>query len=118
MTNSNSIPCPACGFLVFRGGYGSYDCCPVCDWEDDGTQISNPTSEGGANKRSLADAQEAILRRFPLEVQNFEGHLRSKTWRPLRPDEISTANLAKATSHWHSQAILAVSEAYWSKGGV
>jgi len=52
----------------------------VCGWEDDGTQISNPKSEGGANKTSLADAQLAILRKFPIEVQSFEGHARSTSW--------------------------------------
>src|SRR3989442_11313784 len=117
MNVAESIPCPACGFLVFLGAYGSYDNCPVCHWEDDGTQISNPTSEGGANKTSLADAQAAILRRIPIEVQSFEGHTRSKAWRPLRPDEIAAANSAKAREHWHSMGIVDVSEAYWSRGG-
>jgi hypothetical protein len=114
MSISESIPCPACGFLVFLRAYGSYAICPVCDWEDDGMQISNPTSEGGANKTSLADAQLAILRRIPIEIQSFAGHTRASSWRPLRPAEIAAANAAKANKHWHSMATVEVSEAYWS----
>jgi hypothetical protein len=117
MSVSKSIPCPACGFLVFLGTYGSYDICPVCGWEDDGTQISNPTSEGGANKMSLADAQLAILRKLPIEVQSFKEHARSPSWRPLRSNEIAAANAAKARQHWHSMAIVELSEAYWSRSG-
>ncbi|PYQ24493.1 MAG: hypothetical protein DMF79_01610 [Acidobacteria bacterium] len=103
--------------MFFSASTVRYDYCPVCDWEDDGTQFSNPTSEGGANKTSLADAQAAILRRIPIEVQDFEGHTRPKSWRPLRLDEIAAANSAKAREHWHSMAIADVSEAYWSRGG-
>src|SRR5262245_15657273 len=70
-------------------------------------QISNPTSEGGANKTALADAQVAILRKIPIEIQSCQGHTRSNSWRPLRPDEIAAANLTKARQHWHSVAAAA-----------
>jgi uncharacterized Zn finger protein (UPF0148 family) len=53
----SSEACPACGFRVFARGYGSYEVCPICDWEDDGVQLANPTSGGGANAESLADMQ-------------------------------------------------------------
>jgi hypothetical protein len=115
MIGSELIPCPACGFLVFHA-YGPYDNCRVCDWEDDGMQISNPTSERGANKTSFAEAQATILGRIPIEVQNYEGYARSGSWRPLRLDEIAAANVAKAVEHWHSIATVEVSEAYWSTG--
>jgi hypothetical protein len=49
--NPISYPCPACGFEVFDDAPGSYDLCPVCDWEDDGVQLRYPSMRGGANGR-------------------------------------------------------------------
>lgn len=42
------LPCPSCGFLTLEDFYGSYAICPICNWEDDGVQLANPTSNGGA----------------------------------------------------------------------
>jgi hypothetical protein len=48
------VPCPCCGYRTFRDpGYGSYDLCPVCFWEDDDLQLSEPDYRGGANDVSL-----------------------------------------------------------------
>ena len=96
-----------------EGMYGSYVICDVCGWEDDGVQLANPTSEGGANKKSLAQAQEAALTKYPPHIQVAEGNRRGTKWRPLHPDEIEAANSMKATKHWISPAVVNEHEAYW-----
>ena len=51
--------CPCCGFLTFGEPLGdTYEICPVCAWEDDGYQLVNPESDGGANKVSLNQARK------------------------------------------------------------
>ena len=111
-----ALPCPCCGFMTLQGEYGSYAVCELCDWEDDGVQLANPTSEGGANRRSLAQAQEAFVNKYPAHVELVAGSVRSKRWRPLSTEEIANANAKKAARHWHSDAVLTESEAYWSLG--
>jgi len=90
---SNIFPCPCCGFLVFDREAGSYDICPVCDWEDDEVQLRHPGLTGGANGRSLWQEQQRILKRFPPAVQEVEEHLRDPSWRPLEPEEAVTENV-------------------------
>ncbi len=113
MTN---IPCPCCGFETLEAEYGSYVICPVCEWEDDGVQLANPTSEGGSNRRSLSDAQRASLAAYPVALQIAKGYKRSLRWRPLLAAEILAADERKADNHWHSPAVVSESEAYWSVG--
>ncbi len=50
--------CPVCGKYEFEG-YGSFDVCEVCGWEDDSTQENNPDEDGGANHMSLNEARAA-----------------------------------------------------------
>jgi hypothetical protein len=50
-------PCPCCGYLVFSEPPGSDEICPICDWEDDESQLRFPSMGGGANKMSLIEAQ-------------------------------------------------------------
>ena len=76
-------PCPCCGFRVFAEGPGSYDICPVCGWEDDHVQLANPALTGGANRRSLWEEQQDVLRRLPPEVTETAGYQRDPHWRPL-----------------------------------
>ena len=110
----SQLPCPCCGFLTLEQEYGSYVICPVCDWEDDGVQLANPTSAGGANSHSLAEAQRAALVMHPAHVEIAKGYRRSIDWRPLSPAEVQAADAAKAVKHWHAIAVRAESEAYWS----
>jgi len=37
--------------------YGSYEICPVCFWEDDYVQYTDPDHKGGANPVSLSQAR-------------------------------------------------------------
>jgi len=55
-------PCPCCGFLT-RSDFesGTFDICPVCNWEDDDVQFHNIDYEGGANKESLRQARQNYL---------------------------------------------------------
>jgi hypothetical protein len=80
-------PCPACGFEVFDDPPGSYDICPVCDWEDDPVQLRFPVLRGGANKESLFERQRRILQRLPPEIVIHEGYHRCADWRPLTEEE-------------------------------
>lgn len=99
--------------MTLQNEYGSYAICVLCDWEDDGVQLANPTSEGGANKRSLAQARQVSLERYPPHVELAAGQRRSKKWRPLSSEEIESANAKKHVKHWHTSAVLTESEAYW-----
>ncbi len=51
-------PCPCCGFLTIgEQSPGTFEICPVCDWEDDNVQSEDPDYAGGANKVSLNEAR-------------------------------------------------------------
>ncbi|GAB3532929.1 CPCC family cysteine-rich protein [Pontibacter brevis] len=50
--------CPCCGYDTFEGEERlQYIICPICFWEDDPIQFSEPEYEGGANRVSLVQAQ-------------------------------------------------------------
>jgi hypothetical protein len=58
MRERNRFPCPCCGFLTLEEEPpGTFDICPVCNWEDDFVQFEDPEYEGGANRISLVDAR-------------------------------------------------------------
>lgn len=50
-------PCPCCGHLVFEGGPGTDEICPVCFWQDDMLCLLEPFEALGPNKVSLHEAQ-------------------------------------------------------------
>ncbi len=62
-------PCPACGFEVFDDMPGSYQICPICDWEDDAVQLKFPAMRGGANGESLFEKQQKEIKYLPLEIK-------------------------------------------------
>lgn len=109
----NDLPCPCCGFLTLEDEYGSFCICPVCDWEDDGVQLANPTSAGGANSRSLAEAQAKAIEKYPFNISITQGFRRSNRWRPLSAADIAAAEAQRANSQWHSSAVQTEAEAYW-----
>ena len=79
-------PCPCCGFLTLAEPSGSHDICAVCGWEDDPVQLRHPGMAGGANRRSLCDAQRAGGWAAPGRDRT-QGYRRAPEWRPLRDDE-------------------------------
>lgn len=53
--------CPCCGYNTFEGEERlQYIICPICFWEDDPIQFSEPDYEGGANRVSLVQAQKTL----------------------------------------------------------
>jgi hypothetical protein len=71
-----SYPCPCCGYLTFTGPPGGFEGCPICFWEDDGTQLRWPRLEGGANTVSLAQAQK-IFMECGASQRRFQPHVRA-----------------------------------------
>ena len=64
MSYNPRFACPCCGYLTLSDEPpGTYEVCPVCDWEDDAAQSANAEIEGGANAVSLGQAR-ANFREF------------------------------------------------------
>ena len=55
---SSSKRCPVCGKHEFEEE-NEYEICPICGWEDDLVQRSDPDYRGGANQMSVNEAREA-----------------------------------------------------------
>lgn len=70
------FPCPCCGHVVFEEEPGSDEICPVCFWQDDIVQLRWPNFAGGANRPSLIEAQENVVRIGAIE-ERFLQHVRS-----------------------------------------
>jgi hypothetical protein len=113
-TQRVSLPCPACGFeTVCESTYGTYGICPLCDWEEDPVQLANPCTGGGANRKSLAEAQHAALKKYPIGVEIAQGYKRDKRWRALESKEIEIIRSGLTTNVWPNKAILDETCAYW-----
>jgi hypothetical protein len=110
---AEDVTCPACGFAGLADGYGSYEVCDVCGWEDDGVQLANPTSGGGANTRSLAEVQAEIVGRIPVDVTTHGEFRRDPRWRPLSPGELTEAEGKRCLQHWHTPAAQDRMDVYW-----
>jgi hypothetical protein len=117
-SGASDLPCPCCGFLTLSEAYGSYALCSACGWEDDGVQLANPTSGGGANLASLRVAQVAALQKYPLAMTALvDGRVRADRWRPLNADELAQAEIRRAVAHGHSPVVVEPEQAYWAIGG-
>jgi hypothetical protein len=115
--NSIEYPCPSCGFYtISRDYFGTFDICPICDWEDDNVQLANPACGGGANQKSLIESQQDILKVVPLHIKNYEGYVRAERWRPLNENEIRLFKSEKAEKCWKNKAFLNLENVYWIKG--
>jgi hypothetical protein len=109
-------PCPSCGFLVFEEPAGSYDICPICQWEDDAVQLMHPTLQGGANRESLAEAQARVLQKISPVQDEWEGYRRDSLWRPLTESEISKSqNEPKTGFAYFVSAGEIIAKYYWKK---
>jgi cysteine-rich CPCC protein len=108
-------PCPACGFLVFDQPAGSYDVCPVCDWEDDHVQLRYPGMRGGANRESLRQYQDRILKRFPSDVQEAGEWQRDRSWRPVRDDECATERMPGSGTEYFEAVSEEAPPYYWQR---
>jgi hypothetical protein len=76
-------PCPCCGFLTLEEQPpGTFEICPVCRWEDDNIQGSDPEYAGGANVVSLREARENF-RTFGASQARFRDRVRDPT-----PEEV------------------------------
>lgn len=61
MDEVTPFPCPCCQFLTLsKAPPGTYDICPVCNWEDDPVQFYDPEFKGGANEVSLSAARKNL----------------------------------------------------------
>lgn len=98
-------PCPSCGFEVFVDSSGSYDICPICDWEDDGVQLRFPFMKGGANGECLFEWQQKVLKDYPLNLCKVKGFQRDKLWRPLTEKDYTDDNSFPKTGFDYFQAI-------------
>lgn len=74
-----NYPCPCCTFLTLNEEPpGTFQICPVCNWEDDNVQFDDPDYEGGANGISLLRAKEnfknigAVKEEYIKEVRSPE----------------------------------------------
>lgn len=81
--------CLCCHYLTMsEEPPGSYRICPVCFWEDDVVQVSDPESAGGANSSSLVKARRNFAA-FGASEQRFLSLVRKP-----RTDEIPTISSA------------------------
>jgi Cysteine-rich CPCC len=95
MSNAETpkYPCPCCGYITLDEGPGLYDICPICDWEDDLSQLRFPTTLG-ANKVSLIEAQQNFIKigaKSPEHIDHIDDSIsdykRDPQWRPIDPDK-------------------------------
>lgn len=56
-----SYQCPCCDFFTLHGR-GSFECCPICYWEDDGQDLDQPDRVSDANHITLRQARRNFER--------------------------------------------------------
>jgi hypothetical protein len=93
-------PCPCCGFVTLGEPAGSFAICAICGWEDDLVQLRDPNRTGGANARSLRQAQEAG-RWAAVDRDLMRGYMRARGWRPLEPSDGSASSVQASGSPYY-----------------
>ena len=80
-------PCACCGYMTI---IDEYDICPICRWEHDVAQESEPYEGIGANKVTLKQGQENFVRLGACEPGQVAYARRvtasdeiDPTWKPL-----------------------------------
>lgn len=93
MPNSEpAFPCACCGYLTLsEGTHDTFEICPICFWEDDFVQFTDPDWEGGANRHSLRQAQANFTQYGACDEHGTqfvrtptEGDRRAPDWTPLQ----------------------------------
>ena len=112
--------CPCCGYVVFHQPPGNYEVCPICYWEDDGVQVTDPWFDGGANTPNLVDAQRDFLR-FGAMEERFVEHVRKPTrfdrkdarWRPVEESDRQFVTTPREIEQMAKEGQSPVSYHYW-----
>jgi Cysteine-rich CPCC len=98
-------PCPCCGYKTIYREDTFYDLCPVCFWETDPTQLADPHYKGGANRPSLADAQQNFILFgacekdvFPYVRLPLADEIKDENWSPI---EENTEGSLCFKRHWN-----------------
>jgi hypothetical protein len=80
---NKNYACPCCGYLTLsEPPPGTFEICPVCNWEDDNVQFNDIDYIGGANEESLRE-DRLNFKKFKCSSLRFLKDVRD----PL-PDEI------------------------------
>jgi len=114
MEHTVPLACPSCGFFTIEDNfYGTYDICPVCNWQDDKLQLANPACKGGANPISLIESQKLLFKKLAMELKEHKGFRRDEKWRPLNKKEIERFMEEKKIRHWMNKGVISSDEVYW-----
>ena len=71
MKMDKGYPCPCCGYLtLLEPPPGTFEICPVCNWQDDNVQFNNIDFEGGANEESLKEARQNF-QKYGISMSRF-----------------------------------------------
>ncbi|MCP5504359.1 MAG: hydrolase [Chlamydiales bacterium] len=77
--DDKGYPCPCCGCLTrSEPSYGTFEICPVCNWEDDYVQFNDPNFKGGANEESLSEARKNF-KKIGASSQKYINEVRAPT---------------------------------------
>ena len=78
-------PCACCGFITLHERPpGTFEICPVCNWEDDDVQFADPKAQGGANRVSLEEARDNFRTHGAAEPE-FRDRVRRPTASEMPP---------------------------------
>lgn len=75
MNKQGDFQCSCCEYYTLSEANGSYEICPVCYWEDDEVQDSNPAYAGGANVICLNMAKQNFMA-FGACEERFKQYVR------------------------------------------
>jgi tRNA G26 N,N-dimethylase Trm1 len=74
--------CHCCGYYTLRESRdNSFEICPVCGWEDDAVQSSDPLYRGGANDESLQEARANYI-----QICAINNHMRTYSRAPEKEE--------------------------------